>query len=285
MRDSQSLLDQVISFAGNSITTTQVSEALGLVDRSFLYQMLTGLVTPNPVDCLDAIQKVYAAGYDLTEFSSEMLEVLRNATLVVLSPDSGRFVDIPEDEIEQLRTIAKQSTADVFTRAFQVMLEVHEQVSRSPRPKLALEMAVARLVSIRPARSIDSLLEKISQMQAGIPVEKKNDPATIASANSLDPKTKSSGFLPSSTKKAAPQSPTPAPKEASKKIRFLTTFCFITDFCEERSILCKKNRRKSKCRTCSFDQEPKNLHEIHYIHQYEWWNRTSVLRKYCCSLN
>ena len=257
MRDSQSLLDQVISFAGDSITTAQVSEALGLVDRSFLYQMLTGLVTPNPVDCLDAIQKVYAAGYDLTEFSSEMLEVLRNATLVVLSPDSGRFVDIPEDEIEQLRTIAKQSTADVFTRAFQVMLEVHEQVSRSPRPKLALEMAVARLVSIRPARSIDSLLEKISQMQAGIPVEKKNDPATVASSNSLDPKTKSSGFLPSSTKKATPQSPTSTPKEESKKAGFLSPSASSKTSAENAASFVKKTAAKVSAEPVPLTKNPK----------------------------
>lgn len=194
MRDSQSLLDQVISFGGNQISTSQVSDALGLVDRSFLYQMLRGLVTNNPEDCLDSIQKVYAAGYDLTEFSSEMLEVLRNATLVVLSKGSQRFVDIPEDEIQQLQELAKQSKADVFTRAFQVMLEVHEQVSRSPRPKLALEMAVAKLVSIRPARSIDELLQKISQMQAGMTSgtqmetshQKKND-LTYSEAQSFQP--------------------------------------------------------------------------------------------------
>lgn len=219
MRDSQSLLDQVISFGGDKISTSLVSDALGLVDRSFLYQMLQGLVTNNPVDCLDSIQKVYAAGYDLTEFSSEMLEVLRNATLIVLSPDSGRFVDIPEDEVQQLKSIAKQSTADVFTRAFQVMLEVHEQVSRSPRPKLALEMAVARLVSIRPARSIDSLLEKISQMQAGMqagmqsgaPVQKKNDENLNRPQNQQSQR---SGFLP--PKKNASKAETPS-KEIPKK--------------------------------------------------------------------
>ena len=208
MRDSQSLLDQVISFGGDQISTSQVSDALGLVDRGFLYQMLQGLVTNNPVDCLDSIHKVYAAGYDLTEFSSEMLEVLRNATLIVLSPDSHRFVDIPEDEIQQLQRLAKLSTPDVFTRAFQVMLEVHEQVSRSPRPKLALEMAVARLVSLRPARSIDDLLTKISQIQAGIQVDSGRNPV---------PQKKNDAVI-SSTVKQAPQEKQPkTPPQVSRE--------------------------------------------------------------------
>ena len=102
-----------------------------------------------------------------SEFASEMLELLRNATLVVLSKDSFKFVDIPEDERAELEALAKESTPDVFTRSFQVMLDVHEQVSRSPRPKLALEMSVARLLAIRPAHSIDDLVSKITKMQGG----------------------------------------------------------------------------------------------------------------------
>ena len=92
MRDSQSLLDQVISFSGKNITHEQVTAALGLVDRSFIYQMFKGIVSHDPDLCLEAIDQVYNSGYDLSEFSSELLELLRNATMVVLSPKSHRFL-------------------------------------------------------------------------------------------------------------------------------------------------------------------------------------------------
>ena len=201
MRDSQSLLDQVISFAGKEITTAQVASALGLVDRALLYSMLKGMVLHDAGQCLEAINQVYDSGYDLTEFASEMLELLRNATLVVLSKDSFRFVDIPEDERSELEALAKQSTPDVFTRSFQVMLTVHEQVSRSPRPKLVLEMAVAKLISIRSAHSIDDLLSKITKMQGGGTPRKKS------AAKNSEPDDDShraspsanTGFLPRST--------------------------------------------------------------------------------------
>lgn len=191
MRDSQSLLDQVISFAGVDITTEQVAQALGLVDRSFLYQMLEGLIHSEAEKCLSAIDAVYNAGYDLAEFATEMLELLRNATLTVLSPDSFKFVDIPDDEKEMLRNLASKSTSDVFTRAFQVMIEVHEQVSRSPRPKLVLEMSVAKLVSIKPAQPIDSLIEKIAKMQGGM---QATTPSPASVSPSASPSSQS-GFL------------------------------------------------------------------------------------------
>ena len=213
MRDSQSLLDQVISFAGKEIRTAQVASALGLVDRALLYSMLRGMVLHDAGICLDAINQVYDSGYDLTEFVSEMLELLRNATLVVLSKDSFKFVDIPEDEFKELESLSKQTTSDVFTRSFQVMLDVHEQVSRSPRPKLILEMAVAKLIAIRPAHSIDDLLSKITKMQGGGTPRKKS--STVGTSDSDDDAGSQrirSGFLPSSKTKE-PRSPKkPQPK-------------------------------------------------------------------------
>ena len=205
MRDSQSLLDQVISFAGREITTEQVANALGLVDRAFLYTMLRGLIKYDAALCLEAINSVYDAGYDLAEFASEMLELLRNATLVVLSKDSFKFVDIPEDERLELESLAKESTPDVFTRSFQVMLDVHEQVSRSPRPKLALEMSVARLMAIRPAHSIDDLISKITKMQGGGVPRTPKTQNTKTDDDGITDHAKQSGFLSPSSSQRQPR--------------------------------------------------------------------------------
>ena len=165
MRDSQSLLDRIASFAGDAATTEQVAEVLGLVDRGLLYDMLEGVVKGEADRCLDAIDRVDSYGFDLSEFTSEMLELIRNATLVGLSPGSKRHVDVPEDELERLTTLSKDVSSDVLVRSFHVMLDVHEQVARAPRPRMVLEMAVARLVSIRPARGIDQLLERVEILQ------------------------------------------------------------------------------------------------------------------------
>lgn len=165
MRDSQSLLDQVISFGGEEITLQQVTQALGLVDRQLLFNMLSGMIRGEADQCLDAIASVYNHGYDLSEFTTELLELLRNATLVGLSPSSQRYLDVPDDERTQLIDLAQDIPSDVFVRSFQVMLDVHEQVTRAPRPRLVLEMAVARLVSIRPAQPIDQLVNRLVDLE------------------------------------------------------------------------------------------------------------------------
>jgi len=168
MRDSQSLLDQVISFAGDSPTLEQVADILGLVDRQILYRMLEGILVGNADACLGSVDAVSGYRYELSEFTSEMLTLIRNATLVGLSPKSKDYLDVPTDERERLEALVGQSSTDVLVRAFHVMLDVHDQVSRSSRPRLVLEMAVARLVSIRPAQPIDRLLHRLEDLEQRI---------------------------------------------------------------------------------------------------------------------
>ena len=168
MRDAQSLMDQVISFAGDAPTLEQVSDILGLVDRKLLYQMLEGILEARADGCLQAIDAVYSYGYELSEFTAEMLTLLRNAALVGLSPNSKDYLDVPSDERERLEALCKNSSTDVLVRAFHVMLDVHDLVARANRPRLVLEMAVARLVSIRPAQPIDRLIHRLDQLEQRI---------------------------------------------------------------------------------------------------------------------
>ncbi|MCB9744547.1 MAG: DNA polymerase III subunit gamma/tau [Alphaproteobacteria bacterium] len=165
MRDSQSLLDQVIAFGGDTVTTEQVADILGMVDRELLYEFLTGLVRGEPDRCIDVIAKVYDYGYELSQFTSESLELLRNAALVVLSPRSRKHVDVPAEELERLGQICEGLTADTFARYFQAMLAIHDEVSRTSRPRLVLEMGVARLSAIRQLQPIDHLLSRIEGLE------------------------------------------------------------------------------------------------------------------------
>ncbi|MED5370829.1 MAG: DNA polymerase III subunit gamma/tau [Myxococcota bacterium] len=165
MRDAQSLLDQVIAFGGDKVDTAQVAQILGLVDRGLLYGFLEGLTQGKPELCLDSIAQVYDYGYELSQFTSELLELLRNAALAVLSPAARKHIDAPAEELQRLETLCKGQDAETFSRWFQVMLAVHDEVSRSSRPRLVLEMAVARLALVRPVQPLGHLVQRLEGLE------------------------------------------------------------------------------------------------------------------------
>ncbi len=182
MRDSQSLLDQVISFGGNSPTDVQVAEILGLVDRKMLYAMLEGLLAGDGPRCLDAIAEVYESGYEIAQFTNELLELVRDAALVALSPSVVRHMEAPVEERARLGELAAGIPAEQLARTFHVLLDVHDQVARASRPRMVLEMAVARLVSIRPSQPIAGLVDRLADLErrlragGAVPVRRGREP-------------------------------------------------------------------------------------------------------------
>jgi DNA polymerase-3 subunit gamma/tau len=165
MRDSQSLLDKVISFGGPKIDDAMVVETLGLIDRSLLYGMLEGLLQGRPDQCLDIVASVYDNGHELSRFTAELLEVVRNATFVRLSEEARRHVDLPADEIERLLALTEGAAAEQLTRLFTALLETHEHVRRAERPRIVLEMALARLANVRPVQPLGTLVNRLEQLE------------------------------------------------------------------------------------------------------------------------
>ncbi|MBN2798611.1 MAG: DNA polymerase III subunit gamma/tau [Deltaproteobacteria bacterium] len=165
MRDAQSLLDQVISFGGSRVSDQEVVDALGLIDRAFLLDFLAALIAGQPDGALDVIDRVYALGHDLTVFSAELLEVLRNATFLHLSPGARAYMDVSEEELDALERAAEGADANQLSRLFTAMVAVHEEVSRAERPRMVLEMAVARLVTTRKLVPLDQLLTRLEDLE------------------------------------------------------------------------------------------------------------------------
>ena len=64
-----------------------------------------------------------------------------------------------------MKELASKNTPDVFVRAFDIVLEPHEYIARSPRPKLVMEMMVAKLMSIRSVVPIDALLQHVRSLK------------------------------------------------------------------------------------------------------------------------
>jgi DNA polymerase-3 subunit gamma/tau len=165
MRDAQSLLDQVIAYGGQDITDAQIQETLGLIDQSSIHAFLRGLLHGDPAACLEVIDRVHGYGHELSVFTAEALELLRHATLIRLSPDVRRFVDLAADEVDELDALTRDVDPERLSRLFTALLEVHDQVARASRPRIVLEMAVARLAHVRPVRPLGALLERIETLE------------------------------------------------------------------------------------------------------------------------
>lgn len=148
MRDSQSLLDQVITYCEGEVTLAKVIDVLGLTDRSLLLETLDALVNRDSEKILDVIEKIFRAGYDPKIFAQDLLEELRNALMVRLcKADPARVVDLPDTEIQALAEMTSALTDEDIHFLFDMALKGANDLLRSQDPRVVLEMMLLRMAA------------------------------------------------------------------------------------------------------------------------------------------
>ena len=93
MRDAQSAFDQVIAFAGETVTTDDVATVLGLVGRDLVLDIVTAVADETPAAAFELSGRAVELGLRLALVVRELSRVVRD--LLVLSVDPSR-IDDPE---------------------------------------------------------------------------------------------------------------------------------------------------------------------------------------------
>ncbi len=148
MRDSQSLLDQVITYCNGEVTLAKVIDVLGLTDRSIILETITALVARDTDQILNVIEKIFKAGYDPRIYAQDLLEELRNALMVRLcASDPTRVVDLPDTEIAALAEITKELSDEDIHFLFDMALKGVNDLLRSQDSRVVLEMLLLRMAA------------------------------------------------------------------------------------------------------------------------------------------
>jgi len=168
MRDAQSALDQVIAFAGSTITAADVAAVLGLVARDLLYEMFEAVADENPAAVFALCERATESGNDLKLVCRELARLTRDMLVVTLDPSRLSDPDIaPETERDRLQALAARFSAEDLLRAFDVLSRAEFEVRGSAQPRYHLEMALLKLIHLRKLAPIGDVLAKLDGQATG----------------------------------------------------------------------------------------------------------------------
>jgi len=179
VRDSLSLLDQVICSGKKAIPHSDVLETLGVVDRSQLHQLAAAVLAGEPLPFLSTLEELFDRGHDIKKLFSDLLEYFRDLWVVQTSSEPVKVVDLPRHEIDVMQEQARQVSASSLQHILDILYREESAVRLSPQPKLALEMAFFRTLHSRAALSVDTLIRKLDDLRQEMD-ETADDPARVA---------------------------------------------------------------------------------------------------------
>jgi DNA polymerase-3 subunit gamma/tau len=120
----------------------------------------------------------------------------------------NKLVDLPPGEIDQLVAQAKTISTAELNQIFDLLFKAEVSIRLSAQPKLALEMALIRMLLSKPVLSIDVLIDKLDVLREEMFAYGQPQEFTVTSSNSaINAKDPSAGpqgkTLPDSPKSGA----------------------------------------------------------------------------------
>ncbi len=175
MRDAQSALDQVMAFAGQTITVDDVATVLGLVGRDLLFEVIEAVIAEDGPRAFAATDRAVESGHDLRLIIRELTKVVRDMMMVAVDPSRAGEGDLAEGEIERLTVLAKQFSREDLMRAFDLLAKAEQDIRTASHPRYHVEMLLLRWMHLRKLVPLMELLEGGS---GGAPVRKIVSPAS-----------------------------------------------------------------------------------------------------------
>jgi DNA polymerase-3 subunit gamma/tau len=117
MRDAQSAFDQVIAFAGNTITVEDVSTVLGLVGRDVLFGLVESVVDEDGPRAFALADRAVEAGHDLRLVCRELARVVRDIMIVSVDPARVADGELADGEIDQLTQLVTRFSREARVRS------------------------------------------------------------------------------------------------------------------------------------------------------------------------
>ncbi|WP_336250647.1 DNA polymerase III subunit gamma/tau, partial [Stomatohabitans albus] len=144
VRDTLSVLDQVIAFTGNTIDVESVNRVLGTVPSDLLDRLVNAIARADVADAFALVGRVADQGIDLRQFALDAQNHLRELLILSAAPDAGLIEGTPE-RLAALQ--AQAASADTERLLFAVEILNDAQVRmRAGNTRLPLEVALAKAV-------------------------------------------------------------------------------------------------------------------------------------------
>ncbi len=170
MRDALSLMDQLVNFSGTEIRGEEVVKLLGIVETELLAVITSNILAGKTAKAIDSVSAALARGYGVDELIDALTVFLRNFLLIV-SGASGSLEDVPDSEIELLRSMAPNVPDVAVLNILRIISGAAIQVKRSTLPRVILETAImtaSKLSCVFPISDLPAVAVTIAQNEAEV---------------------------------------------------------------------------------------------------------------------
>lgn len=164
LRDALSVFDQAVAVCGSNLKYSTLASALRVVDVELYFESTRYIAQRAAGPMLSLTERIMSDGYDVREFFNGLAEHVRNLLIaVILGTDA--LVDVSKRLRARYAEAAKEFTETVLLRILMVIDETQNRLPTSTSPRLAVELAMIKMVRLGDSVDLSDALAQIRRLE------------------------------------------------------------------------------------------------------------------------
>jgi len=189
MRDSQSLLEQLLAFSPGKITVADVHGMLGTAGEERIASLVGNMIARNPAGALADLDAAMNSGVDAAQLIEQLFGYLRDCMAAAVGCATESFLYTSPSGAEQVVEVGKRWGLDTLLAVMQILDQTLSRMRYSTQGRILAELALVRISHLE---DLEDLSEILARLQAGVGV-------VVEQAAAVQP-----AALPTSKKKLEP---------------------------------------------------------------------------------
>ncbi len=167
MRDSQSLLEQLLSFTTGRITVEDVHKMLGTAGAGRLAQLATHLVNRDPAAALAELESALHQSIEIGQLAEQLLGYFRDIMAVAVGCGPDLLLHAAEADYPEIKRLGAKFGLETTLAAVQVLDQAVTKMRHSFHARVLFEVAIVRICKLE---DLEELAQLAANLQAGGPL-------------------------------------------------------------------------------------------------------------------
>ncbi len=172
MRDSQSLLEQLLSFSGERITENDVHAMLGTAQVGRLRAIVGHLIDREAGPALEQVDAAIREGVDVGQLAEQLLGYLRDVAAALVGCQPDLMLHVASADFAAMREAGQRWGLETTLAALQILDQALTRMRQSTQVRTLLEIALVRICKLEDLDSLPGLIAQFrdrSPPAAGAP--------------------------------------------------------------------------------------------------------------------
>ncbi len=165
MRDSQTLLEQLLASAEGRLTAEQVHRVFGTLSEDAVLELADAIVTGDAKAAVEHIGASAEKGLQLGELLDQLTDHWRAMMLTAVG--GGESADLTETAAERVKQHTAKTNLDAILAGLEILTATKAKLRGSPHAQVLLEVAAVRLSKLAELLSVAELAQWYTQTPPG----------------------------------------------------------------------------------------------------------------------